>query len=351
MSHRLHPLISSSTPRRAAPRSKMRALVSAASAASMALAAVLLPGIATSQEVWPARPVHVIVTFTSGGSADLTARLIGERLTEMWKQQVVVENRIGAGGNIGVEAVFRAPADGYTLLLASTAQPINVALYAKLPFDLFRDFVPIALASSSPMAIAVHPRVKVNNLREFTELLREQPGKITYATCGVATSHHFAFEIYKFQTRTFALHIPYRGCAPAVIDTVAGQVDAVVSSLNTVLPHQATGKLKVLAVTSKNRVAGASDIPTFRESGVPELRDYGTTIYYGFMAPAGTPKEVVARIERDVRTVVAIPEVGRKMFAAGLEAGFMSGEEMGALLRSDAESMKKIVAFAGIKPE
>jgi len=306
---------------------------------------------ALAQGAWPTKPVRVIVTFTPGGAADFTARLAGDKLSEMWKQQVVVENRIGAGGNIGVEAVFRSPADGYTLLLASSAQPINVALYPKLPFDLFRDFAPIALVASTPMAIAVHPRVKENDLKQFTALLRSAPGKASYATCGVATAHHFAFELYKFQTRTFALHIPYRGCAAAVIDTVGGQIDTVISSLNTVLAHHNTGKLKVIAITSKNRSPSAPNIPTFRESGLPELKDYESSIYYGFMARTGTPKEVLARIEGDIRKVVDLPEVAQRIANGGMEVSFASAAEMGALMRIDAEKVKKIVEFAGIQPE
>ena len=306
---------------------------------------------APAPALWPTKPVRLVVTFTAGGAADFTARLIGEKLSELWKQQVVVENRIGAGGNIGVETVFRSPADGYTLLLASTANPINVALYTKLPFDLFKDFVPIALATSSPMALAVNPSVKENDLKQFTAALRAAPGKVSYATCGVATSHHFAFELYKAQTRTFALHIPYRGCAAAVIDTVGGQIDTVISSLNTLLPHQASGKLKIIAVTSKSRSVSAPDVPTFRESGVPELKDYGTSVYYGFMAPAGTPKDIVAKIEADVRRVVAMPDVAQRVVNGGLEVAFVGGAEMGAVMRTDAEQFKKIITYAGIRPE
>ena len=330
---------------------KISSLFARALAAGLVACAAYAPGATLAQGAWPTKPVRVIVTFTAGGAADFTARLIGEKLSELWKQQLVVENRIGAGGNIGVEAVFRSPADGYTLLLASTAQPINVALYPKLPFDLFKDFVPIALATSSPMALAVHPRVKENDLRQFTAMLRAAPGKVSYATCGVATSHHFAFELYKFQTKTFALHIPYRGCAAAVVDTVGGQIDTVISSLNTLLPHQASGKLKILAVTSKTRSASAPDVPTFRESGVPELKDYATSVYYGFMAPAGTPKEVVAKIEADIRKVVAMPEVVQRVSSGGMEVAFVGAAEMGALMRADAEQIKKIIDFAGIKPE
>lgn len=304
-----------------------------------------------AQGTWPAKPVRIIVTFTAGGAADLTARVVGDKLTEIWKQQVIVENRIGAGGNIGVEAVYRSPPDGHTLLLASGAQPINVALYPKLPFDFFRDFVPIGLVTSTPMALAVHPSVKDNTLAEFTARLRARPGKVSYATCGVATGHHFAFELYKFQTKTFALHIPYRGCAAAVVDTVGGQIDTVISSLATVLPHHKSGKLKVLAITSKNRSPSAPDIPTFRESGLPELKDYDTDIYYGFMAPAGTPKEILARIEADLRRVMAMPDVQQRFTGGGLEVFLATSAEMGAILRRDAEQIKKIVDFAGIKPE
>jgi tripartite-type tricarboxylate transporter receptor subunit TctC len=330
---------------------KIPNLFARAAAAGLVAVALAAPGITFAQGAWPTKPVRVIVTFTAGGAADFTARVIGEKLSDLWKQQVVVEKRIGAGGNIGVEAVFRSPADGYTLLLASTANPINVALYPKLPFDLFKDLTPIALATSSPMALAVNPSFKVNDLKQFTAALRAAPGKVSYATCGVATSHHFAFELFKSQTKTFALHIPYRGCAAAVVDTVAGQIDTVISSLNTLLPHQATGKLKILAVTSKTRSASAPDVPTVRESGVPELKNYGTSVYYGFMAPAGTPREIIAKIEADVRRVLAMPDVIQRVAGGGLEVAFVGGTEMGNVMRADAEDFKKIISYAGIRPE
>jgi len=312
---------------------------------------VAAAGASHAQTAFPTKPVRVIVTFSAGGAADFTARVVGERLSELWKQQVVVENRIGAGGNIGVEAVVRAPADGYTLLLASSAQPINVALYSKLPFDLFKDMVPVALVTVSPMALAVHPRVKATDLRAFTENMRANPGKLSYATCGVATSHHFAFELYKFQAKLAALHIPYRGCAAAVADTVGGQVDTVMSSLNTLLPHHAAGRLKVLAITAGNRSASAPDVPTFRESGVPELKDYASSVYYGFMAPAATPPDIVSKIEADLRKVMAQPGIAQRVAGGGMEVAFVNGAEMGATMRSDAEQLRKIIEFAGIKPE
>lgn len=317
--------------------------------AGMVLA--VLAGATTAQTPFPTKPVKIIVTFTAGGAADFTARLVADKLAEIWKQQVIVENRIGAGGNIGVEAVFKSPADGYTLLLASSAQAINVALYPKLPFDVFKDFAPIALVTSTPMAVAVHPRMAADDLAALTKMFQSAPGKYSYATCGVATAHHFAFERYKFQTKTFALHIPYRGCNAAVVETVGGQIDTVISSLNTVLPHGKTGKLKVLAITSKSRSASAPDVPTFRESKLAALKDYEADIYYGFMAPAATPKDVLARIEADVKQVMTLPDVVKRLTGGGLDLYVRAADEMRAIMRDDVERSSQIVKFAGIKPE
>jgi tripartite-type tricarboxylate transporter receptor subunit TctC len=304
-----------------------------------------------AQGPYPAKPVRIVVTFTSGGAADFTARLVGDKLSDLWKQQVVVENRIGAGGNIGAEAVQKAPADGYTLLLVASAHAFNVALYPKLPFDLLRDFVPLGLLTSTPIALAVNPRVPAATLAEYTALLRSQPGKLSYATCGVATAHHFAMELYKFQTGTSALHVPYRGCGPAVVDAVGGQIDTVMSSLNTVLAHARSGRLKVLAVTSRNRSASAPDIPTFRESGLPELAGYEVEVYYGLMARAGAPKEALARIEADARKVMAMPEVVQRVSAGGLDLFVRSPGEMAAIMSADVEKFRKVIEYAGIRPE
>jgi tripartite-type tricarboxylate transporter receptor subunit TctC len=310
----------------------------------------LFPALCNAQ-TYPVKPVRIVVTFTQGGAADFTARLIGDRFSELWKQQVIVENRIGAGGNIGTEAVYKAPADGYTLLLVASAQAFNVALYPKLPFDLLRDFVPLGLATSTPMALAVHPRVQVASLKEYTEMMQSRPGQLSYATCGVATAHHFAMELYKFRAKGFALHIPYRGCAAAVLDTVGGQIDTVMSSLNTVLPHAKSGKLRVLAITSKNRSPSAPDVPTFSESGIPALADYQVDVYYGFMARSGTPKEALARIEGDLRSVLAMPEVRQRIAAAGLDLFVTPPDEMGALMRADVDKFRKVIDYAGIRPE
>ena len=315
------------------------------------IAALLLVAASARADTFPAKPVKVIVTFTVGGAADLTARLIGDRLGDMWKQQVVVENRIGAGGRIGVEAVHRSPADGYTLLLFSNTHVINQALYKDQGFDLLKDFTPLGLTTSTPMVLAVNPRLPIKSVKEFTELLRRQPGKIDYATCGIATAHHFAMELYKHATHTYAVHIPHRGCTPAVADAVGGQIDVVVASLAAVLPFARQGKLRVLGLTSEKRSPSAPELPTFRESGLPELKDFAVENYYGFMAPGGTPPEVAAKIEADIRQVLAAPEFVARLSNAGLDLFQYNAKQMMALVRADLDTFSRAIALANIKPE
>ena len=302
-------------------------------------------------QAYPSKPVRIMVTFTTGGAADITARVVADQLGRMWNQQVVVENRIGAGGNIGVEAVFRAPADGYTVLMASNTHAINQALYKNLPFDLVRDFASLGLTTSTPIVLAVNPRVPVKNLREFTALLRSKPGSVAYSTCGIATAHHFAMELYKYDTKTFAVHIPHRGCSPAVTDAVGGQVDVVIASLAAVLPFAKQDKLRIIGLTTKDRSPSVPDIPTFRESGVPELKTYGVENYYGFMVATATPRDIQQKLAEDIKKVLAIPEVKTRLNGAGLDMYPSTPEQMANLLRSDIVAFKKAIEIADIKPE
>ena len=201
------------------------------------------------------------------------------------------------------------------------------------------------------MALAVNPRMAASNLKEFTELLQARPHEIQYATCGVATAHHFAMELYKFQTKTDAVHVPYRGCGPAVVDAVGGQIDVVMSSLTTVLPHAKAGRLRTLAITSENRSPSAPDVPTFRESGVPALKDYAVEVYYGLMARAGTPADVVAKLQADLRKVIAAPEFAQRISAAGIDMFPRSAAEMAAIMSDDVARFRDVIQQAGIRPE
>ena len=302
-----------------------------------------------AQTSYPTRPVRIIVPYTAGGSADFMARLIGLKLTEAWGQQILVENRGGAGGNLGMEVAQKSAADGYTLVMVNNSQAINESLYSKLPFDLKKDFAPIMMVASSPMVLAVHPRVPASNAAEFDALVRSQPGKFSYGSCGVGTPMHLAGELYKFLTKTFIVHVPYRGCSPATLDTIGGQLDAVFATTATVLPHVRAGKLKAIALTTAKRTPAAPEIGTFRESGIASLKDYEVDNWYGLMAPAGTPREVVARIESEIRKVLALPDVRSRMAAVGIDPYVTTPEELMALLLGDIEKFAKVVRFANIK--
>jgi tripartite-type tricarboxylate transporter receptor subunit TctC len=316
----------------------------------LACFAALCGDLAVAQD-YPSHPVKIVVTFTQGGAADITARVFGDKLTELWKQQVIIENRIGAGGSIGAEAVYRAAPDGYTLLLATNTHIINHVLYTKLPFDFTKDFPALGLVTSAPMMIAVHPSLPANNLKEFTALLKAAPGKYDYAACNVASPHHFAMEMYKYEMGIDAVHISHRGCTPAVTDTVAGHLKIVATSVPAGLAFVKQGRLRPIALLSKDRSPSLPDVPTVHESGIPELKDFSLDNYYGFMAPPGTPAVLLAKIEADIRRVAAMPEVRQRLDNAGLDMFVLPAGEMMKLIRADAVKYAKAAKLAGIKPE
>jgi len=303
-------------------------------------------------QAYPSKPVRLVVTFTPGGGADTTGRVFGERLADLWKQPVLIDNRAGAGGSIGAEIVFRAAPDGYTLLLATNTHIINQVVYTKLPFDFTKDFTSIALVTSGPMVIAVNPaKVAAQNVRDFTSMLLKAPGKFSYASCNVASPHHFGMEMYKFAMKIDAVHIPHRGCAPAVADAVAGQVDIVVATLPPAVPFFANGRLRPVGLLSAQRSPSVPDIPTIRESGIPELKDFSLETYYGFMAPPRTPAAIAAKVEADVLKVAALPELRTRLSGAGMDVVVLDSAAMSRLIRSDYEKYLKAGKAANIKPE
>ena len=306
---------------------------------------------AQAQAPYPARPIRIIVPYTAGGAADFTARLVAQRLTEAWKEQVLVENRGGAGGNLGMEAAQKSPADGYTLVMINNSQAINESLYQKLPFVLQKDFDPVMMVSSAPMLLAVNPKVAANTLTEFNALVKAQPGRLSYGSCGVGTPMHLAGELYKFLTASFVVHVPYRGCAPATLDTIGGQLDAVFATTATVLPHVRSGKLKALGVTTARRTAAAPEIPTFREAGGASLKDYEVDNWYGLMAPAGTPREVLVKLEAEIRKIINLPDSRARMANIGIDPYLTGADELMALLKGDVEKFARVVKFANIKGE
>jgi tripartite-type tricarboxylate transporter receptor subunit TctC len=316
-----------------------------------AVLALVLSLPALAQE-FPTRPVKLVVSFTPGGGADTTARIFAERLSEAWKHQVVVENRAGAGGSIGAEAVFKAPADGYTLLLATNTHIINQVVYPNLSFDFTRDFTPIALVTSGPMVIAVNSsKVAAKDMKEFTAMLKSAPGKFSYASCNVASPHHFAMEMYKSIMGIDALHIPHKGCGPAVTDAVAGHIEIVVATLPAAAPFFKQARLRPIALLSSERSPSAPDIPTVRESGIAQLKDFSLDNYYGFMAPPGTPAAIASKIEADVVKIAEQPETRKKLEGAGMDMLVLRSAEMMKLIRADYEKYGKAAKAAGIKAE
>ena len=316
------------------------------------LAALALGAAAhAAAQAYPAKPVRLIVTFAPGGAGDITGRLVGDKLSELWKQPVVIENRVGGGGRIGVEAVFRSEADGYTLLLASNSHITNQVLLKDLGYDLVKDFAMLGLVTSTPMVLAVTPKMTPKSIKEFTELARSNPGKLDYATCGVATIMHFAGELYKHATKTFVVHIPHRGCGPAASALAGGQIDVALTSMAPILPFARQGRVRMLGITTAQRSPAAPDVPTFRESGIPELNDFVVENYYGFMAPGATPKDVQAKIEADLRRVIAAPDLLQRLANAGLDVFHRTPEQMRELYRADIDKFARAAAVANIKPE
>jgi tripartite-type tricarboxylate transporter receptor subunit TctC len=319
--------------------------------ALLLLAAALLAVPALAQD-YPARPVKLVVTYTPGGGADTTGRVFAERLSDLWKQQVFVENRPGAGGSIGAEVVHKSPPDGYTLFLATNTHIINQVVYPKLSFNFITDFTPIAIVTNGPMVIAVNPsQVSATNIREFIQMLKSAPGKHAYASCNVASPHHFGMEMFKHAMSIDALHIPHKGCGPAVTDAVAGHIGIVVATLPPAVPFFKQGRLRPIALLSANRSPSAPDIPTVRESGIPELKDFSLESYYGFMAPPGTPAAIARKIEADVLRIAAQPELRKRLENAGMDMFVLDSKKMMELIRADYEKYGKAAKAANIRAE
>ncbi|MDB5890027.1 MAG: hypothetical protein JWP47_858 [Polaromonas sp.] len=321
--------------------------------AVLALASALVHSASHAQD-FPNRAVRIVATFTAGGAADATARLFAEKLSTLWKQPVFVENRIGGGGSIGADAVFRAPADGYTLLLATNTHVINHVLLKNLPYDYTKDFAPLGLVTSTATLLAVTPSIKASNLKEVTEMLRASPGKYQYSACNMASPQHFSMEMYKHELNLEAQNIPYRGCAPAIADALGGQINIVMASVTAMNAFVKQGTLKPIAVMSSKRSPTLPDVPTARESGIPELKNFSLDNYYGFMAPRGTPQAVQKKIEADIMAVAKTfsePEMKARVEAAGLEPFVMNSTDMMKLIRSDADKLATAAKQANIQAE
>jgi tripartite-type tricarboxylate transporter receptor subunit TctC len=297
---------------------------------------------------YPTKPVRMIVPSSAGGGSDIIARIVAPKLGERLGQQIVIENRAGAGTMIGNEAVARATPDGYTLLLGVSTLATNPAIYKKVPYNALTDLAPITLVLSAPNILVVHPSLPIKNVKELIWFAQARPGQINYASAGTGTNPHLCMELLLSMAKLSMVHIPYKGSAPAIVDLVAGQVPLSMATMLTGLPHVRSGRLRALGVSSAQRTAVARDVPTIAESGVP---GYEAVQWYGVLAPAQTPKDIVARLNKDLVAILQLPDVKERFAADGGDPGGNTPEEFARYIRSETEKWARVAKAAGIKPE
>ncbi|MEX8494684.1 Bug family tripartite tricarboxylate transporter substrate binding protein [Sphaerotilus sp.] len=302
---------------------------------------------ASAQTAWPNKPLTLIVPFPAGGGTDAFARPLSALLTRQLGQQVIVDNRGGAGGNVGAGAAAKAAPDGYTWFMGAVHHAIAPAIYPKLDYSLSRDFIPVALISSVPQVIVVNPqKVPAKDLKELLAYIRARPGLLTYGSAGNGSSHHLAGELFKMQTKTFITHIPYRGAGPALQDLMGGQVDMMFDGFGSSAAHIKSGRLRAIAVAGDKRAPGFPDIPTAAESGVPT---YKVATWYGLWAPKGTPAEVIEKMSAELKTVLNSPELKTAWTSIGSETPTMTGKAFGDFVATETQRWAEVVKAGNIK--
>jgi tripartite-type tricarboxylate transporter receptor subunit TctC len=317
------------------------------SALSALLATALLATSTLVSAAFPDKPVKVIIGFPAGGPLDQHARLITDKLQAVLGQPVLIDYKSGAGGTVGAQEVMKAPADGYTIMLANTGvMVINPAIYSKLPYATLRDFTPIARTAMQPLALLVNPKLPVNTLKEFVDYARARPGQVNYGSAGNGGISHLAPEMFKTATGLFMVHIPYRGSAPAFTDLMGGQVQFMAESIPQAAAYHKQGKVRALAVTSRERNPALPDVPTVMESGIKNFEVVG---FYGFLAPAATPKDVVAKLSDAFKQVLAMPEVRTRMITQGADPAFLGADDFAKYLASEMPRWAEAVVKSGAK--
>jgi tripartite-type tricarboxylate transporter receptor subunit TctC len=296
---------------------------------------------------YPSKPIRIVVPFAAAGTTDILARAVGNEMQKAWGHSVVVENRPGAGGNLGSDIVAKAAPDGYTLLVGAVSpQAINVTLYPKMPYDVMRDFVHITLLAAVPNLLEVNPNVPVKTVRELIDLAKAKPGQLAYASSGSGTSIHLSAELFKTMAGVDMLHIPYKGSAPAVTDLIAGQVQLMFDNLPSSIAQVKAGKLRAIAVTTLQRSPALPDVPTIAESGLP---GYDASSWFGMHAPAGTPKEIVNKIYVTVARALHTPEMVERLSTQGAQPVGNTPEEFTEFVRAEIAKWAKVVKASGAR--
>ena len=315
-------------------------------AAVLALAAV--PALAQTAANYPGKPIRYIVGYTPGGTADMLARGVGQKLTEAWGPQVIVENRPGGGTNIATEVGAKAAPDGYTLFMPTVANAINPTLFPKLNYDMSKDFAYVTNFAKVPGIVVCHPSVPVKNVKDLVALARANPNGLRHGSTGIGSPHHLAAEIFKSMTGVKMVHVPYKGATPALIDVVAGHIEIYFGAMVSTIPHVKSGRLRGLGVTSLKRVAAAGDMPTLNEQG---LKGFETGSWFGMAAPAGTPRDIIVKLHAEATRAITAPDIRDRMSAEGAEFVGDTPEQFAAFIKSEIAKWAKAVRASGAKPE
>ena len=311
------------------------------------LAAALTAAPAALAQTYPTKTVRMIVAFPPGGTTDILARATAQKLTEAFGQQVVIDNRPGAGGNIGTELVARSPADGYTLLASpGSTLTSNPAVYAKVPFDTVRDFAPVTIIAEVPNVLIVHPSLPVKTVKELIALAKTRPGQLAYASTGAGQSTHLSAELFKQMARVDMIHVPYKGSAPALTDMVAGQVTVMFDNMPSCLPFVKAGRLKAIAVTSTKRSPTTPELPTVAEAALP---GFDVTVWFSVLAPANTPRDIVARLNGEIVKALKAPDMRERLSQQGAEPVGNTPEEFAGVIKRDLAKWSKLVKDANIR--
>ena len=312
------------------------------------LAALALAAPAASMaQSYPTKPIRLVVGFTPGGGVDIAARLLGPKLTEQLGQQVLVDNKPGAGTNIANEYVAKAAPDGYTLLMNTAALAINMSLYRKLNFDAIRDFAPVSIFSASPNVQIVHSSIPVKRVKDLIALARSKPGQLNYSSAGSGTTQHLAGELFKLRTKTNIVHVPYKGSAPSLTALIGGEVDLSYANIPAIIEHVKSGRLRPLALTGPKRSALMPEVPTMKESGV----DMEVVVWYGVLAPAGTPGDIVNKLAQAIIKAANSPDMKKRLFDQGAEPVGNTPEEFSKLLRTEVATWAEVVKVSGARAE
>ncbi len=307
---------------------------------------------AHSQTAWPSKPVKIVVPFAPGGTTDILARAMAPELSKAFGQSFIVENRAGAGGNLGSDIVAKSAPDGYTILMGTVGtHGINVALYEKMPFDPVKDFAPITLIAGVPNVMVMNAdkakQLNINNVADFIKVAKASPGKLNMASSGNGTSIHLAGELFKSMSGTYLVHFPYRGSGPALLDLVGGTMDVMFDNLPSALPHIKSGKLKALAVTSSQRSAVLPDVPTVEEAG--KLKGYEASSWFGLLAPAGTPPDIVSRLQQESAKAMNNPAVKEKLLSQGAMPGGNTPADFSKMIGFEIKKWAQVVKVSGAK--